>query len=287
MKTIILGKKKYVIKRRLNSKKLIIGTFLLLDSFGNKFILKKKNKYSWYSKKQIQNIKYILKKLYCYKTSVQIPKIVCCDSKNSYIVLNYLAGLNLTNRAIPQKNVIELIQFIDFLHSFRFGGFGYINYEKMTGDYSDFDVFLGELKKDVIKFGRTFNIDCSGFNKQLRGLKEKEIKRGSILHADLKENNIIFDPKNKKIGIIDWNNLFLGPPLIDYAILLNRTRDKKIKEIVNSKFKKDERRELNIYRIVYLMKEILWREKNGLAHKKQFKTVKSLLDLQKLQRFVD
>ena len=94
MKTIILGKKKYVIKRRLNSKKLIIGTFLLLDSFGNKFILKKKNKYSWHSKKQIQNIKYILKKLYCYKTSVQIPKIVCCDSKNSYIVLNYLAGLN-------------------------------------------------------------------------------------------------------------------------------------------------------------------------------------------------
>lgn len=106
------------------------------------------------------------------------------------------------------------------------------------------------------------------------------LKRTSLCHLDLHAENIVSDDKNKIVGILDWDNLCIGEPFMEFRTALYSPSDLRIlRKIYQSKTpKKIDPRKFQCMDDLYIqMKELFflgelmnspskWEEKTTCSH---------------------
>jgi len=144
----------------------------------------------------------------------------------------YPSNIYKLNNKDKNKIAKQLGLFLKTLHNYK-------------NDYINFDTgYLVMRKKDFITCPKEIAKHLNAKEKKILETKFKVIKNNplsfkkstTVIHGDFHFNNILWDPQTKNItGVIDWSELGLGIPAMDFIMLANfniSKNDKFLKEIL-------------------------------------------------------
>lgn len=178
------------------------------------------------------------------------------------------------------------------LHQIKLPGFGRFDkfalkgelrgYEKTNFDYVllDLESELSELAQgDYLSVDQAESIlDYYNQRKQLIN-----IKRGSLIHYDVADHNLMFQ-KDKITGLIDWEAIVASDPVIDIASCPTwKTHYPRLKELLEgyqsvAELPKDFDERYNLYRLRTLIWKTVFCYKAGILTPERLKRLSSVLN---------
>jgi len=149
------------------------------------------------------------------------------------------------------------------IHSIVLEGFGYITTKNdlIVGEYLNWNNFL--LKKFQYNIQYLYKLIDLNIFKLIKKYfyttlnMNIKIKKGVLLHNDIKSDNLIYNKKDNTLYIIDWEEAIVGDKLAEYASILNKISNGQLPEY----FKKEEwcyNKIIKFYRLWFLINEIGW-----------------------------
>ncbi|MFA5986970.1 MAG: aminoglycoside phosphotransferase family protein [Parcubacteria group bacterium] len=193
------------------------------------------------------------------------------------------APTNFKKLTIKEKKKIafQIGKFLKVLHNFKCRQCNYnANYLVLKkGDYLTCSETI--TKHFSAKERENFQIKHIAIENNLSNFK----KPTTIIHGDLFFNNILWDPKTKKLtGVIDWAESGRSIPALDFFMLAdfnNNTNDKFLKDILKSYGAKDDRlfKQIKGLAIIDPMNWFwaYYKEKNAKGMEKMIKKMKRIL----------
>lgn len=211
------------------------------------------------------------------KYGLAVPKILSYGALvdgREYTKLELIKGERGSSRKL-QRNLFNIYKNVGA--QFRkmpmgFKKFGWINPQTLNGEFSSWDSYLASFVKKygmqlykrglLNKSGMTILLKCI---ENLRG----KVKRACFVHRDLKPNNLIVNSRVKKVYVTDWENVILGDPLFDLAVLEANFKNPKILKgfvagILNRQLSKKEKERISLYLIIAKIGIIDFNLKNKL-----------------------
>jgi len=254
--------------------KKIIGKRNIVE-INSEYVLKIGEKFESVRPKRLFIEGFAMKKLEKY--GLAVPKVL--DYGHLIDGREYLKTELINGKVVTSKNLpISLFNiYKDIGSQFRkipleFKSFGWINPETLEGEFSTWKEYLCDF---VQKYGlRLCKLNLLEKNDIDIILKQVEIlpnlMSAGLIHRDLKPENIIFNPENKKIYILDWENVILGDPIFDIAILKTNHKNENIyrgfiKGFLNRPLNNIEKKSINLYSIIAAIGILNFNLKNNLS----------------------
>lgn len=131
------------------------------------------------------------------------------------------------SRCLPQRRAMHMLDVgrqLALLNHYAVSGYGWIDSTTLKGCYETWKSFLLSY---VDTFGSRLVaaeiVDSTYVAKIFATIKNTDLSLTSscLIHRDLKSTNLLVDEKGK-VWIVDWENVILGDPLYDLAIVGTR-----------------------------------------------------------------
>ena len=173
------------------------------------------------------------------KHQVCVPQVYHCDTSMSQYPIRYqmmerVSGKSLNvldqNRTLNRKSIgLQLGRMLARMHDIKLDGFGFFDTETLRRqgdvvglDESNEDYFFKKLD-DHLKFLQDNDFLHNGQVNEIERLIEKnayllKLEQGSVVHKDIAFWNII-GTEDKINAIIDWDDVIIGDPADDIAIM--------------------------------------------------------------------
>ncbi|PVU99090.1 hypothetical protein BB559_001019 [Furculomyces boomerangus] len=214
-------------------------TYLVKDSIGKKFVLRKKPDGLLISKTaHAVEREFRIQDALGRNTDVPVPKMVflCEDTTiigTPFYVMEFVEGRIFVDPALPEipkeerwAYLQEMTRVLALIHSVKYKDIGLNGYGKDGGYYTRQCISLSRIHGDqassIYKGTNKTVGDLPQFTKVSNWLKNTycpdEI---TIVHGDYKLDNVIFDKKLPKIiGVLDWELSTIGNPRADLANMI-------------------------------------------------------------------
>ena len=177
----------------------------------------------------------------------------------------YRSSIERLHRKDKLKIAKQIGLFLKALHSFKSKYVkyetGYLTMYRKDLDYSNWS-FKKYLSKNELK-------NLHGKLDAILANDNNFIKPTTIIHGDLHFNNILWNPKKKTItGVIDWGEVGLGVPAMDFIGILDfnkKSNDKFLKDILTYYGAKNDDlfQQIKENAIIDTMNWFWWYEKNN------------------------
>ncbi len=158
---------------------------------------------------------------------VHFPQVIFTDGNDEILVTNYYDGISVLQcRNLPpakQNEIITKIQDkLKHLHQMHAPAYDIINNKQFANWYEwiklIFDSYITKMRSE--------NFLSIAQEQDIYRLLESnrqtlEQTKTSVIHGDLKPQNIIYDPAKDEVNIIDFESGKVGDPLFDTYRLYN------------------------------------------------------------------
>jgi aminoglycoside phosphotransferase (APT) family kinase protein len=161
----------------------------------------------------------------CKKKGVPVPQVLYYN--NNFLIEENIEGKDLdgvkTSKKIFSKIYYDMGKILRKMHSIKGKGFGSVQGTTLNGEYSSQKQYIESfIYKEIEKLERTKYYD-SKYILKIKQHYEKEAhllntKESVLLHSDMWNDNIMIKD-NKILGIIDFGDLCVGPPMQEFAVI--------------------------------------------------------------------
>ncbi len=235
-------------------------TYLSVDFCFKKSILKIENNNVKYGREKIVTQKSILQLLPYY--NILTSKLIKCGVHRDrmWIMLGFIDGCKLTE--VNYKIYNSFVDLLTKIHSIYLKGFGYISTTKgeLSGIFSKWNDYLVGRFEYNIEFLENF-LPISKINKIksifYNRVDNINIKRGVLIHNDIKTDNLIFNQDTQQLYILDWEESIIGDPLFEYAGILNKIKNNQLSPLLKMKWW-DNDETVKFYRMCLIIYDIGW-----------------------------
>lgn len=192
---------------------------------SNVVIVQGKNK-KYVVKVPVWEVK-IFREVFAYqkwRNIIPLPKLYYYDSK--LLIQSYIEGVSPDQNNLKKPEEKELYtnlgQLIITLHKTQIAGGGFIEMDGQAG-HSSFAEWVRSWLTENLSIWEKSPINTSHGSSYIEQyldifLKGTKLKPSCLLHYDLIDQNIRIDNTTKEItGIIDYGDLFVGPPEWDFV----------------------------------------------------------------------
>lgn len=158
-----------------------------------------------------------------WRNSIPLPKLYYYDSK--LLIQSYIEGISPDQVKLTEREEKELYisfgQIMAAMHATQIDGGGFIEMDGQAGASSFAEWVRSWLQENLSIWEKSVLNETypSSYIRQYIDifLKGTKFKPSCLLHYDLINQNIRIDASTKKItGIIDYGDLFVGPPEWDF-----------------------------------------------------------------------
>jgi|YNPMSStandDraft_1061717.scaffolds.fasta_scaffold07849_4 thiamine kinase-like enzyme len=260
----LLHNPKLILIKKISNDDNYCSTYLALDTTLNKCIFKISNNYLRYSKEKLLTQKLILEKINCFY-NIPTNKLIKWGyyKNNLWITTSFLNGNKISQSLLNNDLKHLFFKMLNNIHSIVLEGFGYITTKNdlIVGEYLNWNNFL--LKKFQYNIQYLYKLIDLNIFKLIKKYfyttlnMNIKIKKGVLLHNDIKSDNLIYNKKDNTLYIIDWEEAIVGDKLAEYASILNKISNGQLPEY----FKKEEwcyNKIIKFYRLWFLINEIGW-----------------------------
>jgi len=180
-----------------------------------------------------------------------------------YFTTEFIAGKNLKN--LNEKSLIKIKQILRKIHRRKLLGAGKFNVQKNRGEFINWNIYINDIIKKILSLKNHKNlksiVEETLIQSKNLGKNIKQRPANRLLHADLNRENILI--AKKRLFLLDWENVTVGDPIADYAILMNFWN---LKKIINEKLlSKVERDIFLFYRKIFFLLEIFYKRKYNMS----------------------
>ena len=255
--------------------KIITGKRNIVE-INSQYVLKIGEKFESVRPKRLLIEKFVMEKLEKY--GISVPKVlnygIFVDGRE-YIKIKHIKGKKVS----PKDSSVNLFGIYRNIGNqlrkipLEFKRFGWINPATFDGEFATWNKYLYNF---VQKYG--LRLCIRGILKKsqiaivLKYIKKlpDNFKTAGFVHKDLKPQNLIFNPRNKRVYILDWENAILGDPLLDVAILKTNFKNQKIyhgfiKGFLNRSLDNTERKNIDLYSVIAIIGALNFNLKNNLS----------------------
>jgi Ser/Thr protein kinase RdoA (MazF antagonist) len=190
----------------------------------------------------------------------------------NFFVTNYLPGRPIAK--LKKQHLNQINSILNILHLNKFHGSGRFNVKSERGECRSWLAYINSIinRVDHLKqkqsIAGVINLIVNEYREIEGMLKERICNR--LLHADLNKENILQD--NGKIFFLDWENVIIGDPIVDYAIMNNFWRDSN--GVIECKINRKDRKPFLFYKKLFLLLEIFYKIKYKMSFSEDFKKLK-------------
>lgn len=223
-----------------------------------------------------------------HKYGLSVPKIISYgtnDMGQEFLVMEKIIGTNAASNELntPLEKVYQMIgeQFSQVPADFE--TFGWITGKNQEGGNLSWSDYITEyIVKYTSRLRDKGELDSSEATRIIDLVSKNipELKKASLVHRDLKPLNLIVN--KEKVTILDWENVMLGDPLFDLAVLSSRfPSDERLTKgfmigLLDNACTKDQQRSVSVYGIVNLVGSICFYR--GKAPRDIYNRLKDSLD---------
>lgn len=241
-----------------------------------RYVLKIGEKFESVRPRRLFTEKFAIKKLKQY--GVAVPKILSYGmfvDGREYIKMELIKGKKISsNNSVidifdAYKNIGAQLKKIPT----KLNGFGWINPITFIGIFTTWNKYLYNFVQKyglrLYKIGILEKSQITTVLKYIDSLPDN-FKKAGFIHGDLKPQNLIFNPLNKKVYILDWENVMFGDPLLDLAILKMRFKNPKIHRgflagLLNRPLSSTEKKNIDLYSVIAKIGILNFNLKNNLS----------------------
>lgn len=255
--------------------KTIIGRRNIVE-INPQYVLKIGEKAESARPKRLLVERFALKKLENYKMTA--PKVLSYGTfvdGREYMKIELIKGEKVSSKDLSTdlfdiyKNVGNQLREMPL----EFKRFGWINPTIFNGEFVTWNEYLYDFLQKygfrLCKLGVLKKPQIVIILKYIKNLPDN-LKRAGFVNRDLKPQNLIFNPINKKVYICDWENVILGDSLLDLAILEANFKNSKIREgfikgFLNRPLNNEERKSVDLYSVIAKIGTLNFNSKNNLS----------------------
>lgn len=255
--------------------KTIIGKRNIVE-INSQYVLKIGEKVESVRPKRLLIERFVMKKLEKY--GMAVPKVLNYGTfvdNREYIKIKLVKGEGGSSKDLSidlfdvYRNVGNQLKKMPL----EFKRFGWINPETFNGEFATWNKYLYDFVQKyglrLYKRGVLEKFQIAIVLKYIKKLPNN-FKMAGFVHRDLKPQNLIFNPRDKKVYMLDWENAILGDPLLDLAILKTNFKNQKIyrgfiKGFLNRPLNDAERKSVDLYSVIAMIGTLNFNLKNNLS----------------------
>ncbi|MBA4320441.1 MAG: hypothetical protein C0412_18745 [Flavobacterium sp.] len=255
--------------------KTIIGKRNIIE-INSEYVLKIGEKAESVRPKRLLIERFVMKKLEKY--GMAVPKVLNYGTfvdDREYMKIKLVKGEGASSKDLSidlsdiYKNVGNQLRKAPL----EFKRFGWINPVTLDGEFATWNEYLYDfVQRYGLRLYRRGILKKSQIAIILKYIKKlpDNFKMAGFVHRDLKPQNLIFSPRDKRVYILDWENVILGDPLLDLAILKTNFENPKIyrgfiRGFLNRPLNNVERKSVDLYSVIAIIGTLNFNLKNNLS----------------------